>query len=106
MIHMESYFGEIAAKWDVGLCKESEKQVSLLRRMRFKIATKILLHKLNLHSQKMYDLAFKFQSEIDEQARISIIVKAIRNRAARDPGKDVHKEDVHKEEVLKNDVDK
>ena len=101
MIHMESYFGEAALKWDVGLCKESEKQVSLLRRMRFKIATKILLHKLNLHSQKMYDLAFKFQSDIDEQTRISIIVKAIRNRAARDPGKDVHKEN-----VLKIDVDK
>ena len=60
-------------------------QVSLLRRMRFKIATKILLHELNLHSQKMYDLALKFQSEIPEQTRISIIVNAIKNSADRDP---------------------
>ena len=56
-----------------------------MRRMRFKIATKILLHELNLHSQKMYDLALKFHSEIPEQTRISIIVNAIKNRADRDP---------------------
>ncbi|GJR54227.1 putative reverse transcriptase domain-containing protein [Tanacetum coccineum] len=34
MIHMESYIGEPAASWDVGLCTESEKQVLLLRRTR------------------------------------------------------------------------
>ncbi|PWA90942.1 Peptidase C48, SUMO/Sentrin/Ubl1 [Artemisia annua] len=90
MIHMESYVGETVKNWDVGLCQESDMQVWLLRRMRFKIATKILLHELNLHSQKMYDLAFKFQ-EIDEQTRISIIVNAIKNRADRDPEKVVRK---------------
>ncbi|PWA71205.1 hypothetical protein CTI12_AA282960 [Artemisia annua] len=95
MIHMESYVGETVKNWDVGLCQESDKHVSLLRRMRFKIATKILLHELNLHSQKMYDLAFKFQ-EIDEQTRIWIIVNAIKNRAYRDPEKVVRKEDVLK----------
>ncbi|PWA77976.1 hypothetical protein CTI12_AA218960 [Artemisia annua] len=91
----------LCLKMGCGLCPESEKQASLLRRMRFKIATKILLHELNLHSQKMYDLAFKFQSEIAEQTRISIIVNAIKNRADRDPEKDVRKEN-----VLKIDVDK
>ncbi|PWA23268.1 hypothetical protein CTI12_AA629150 [Artemisia annua] len=101
MIYMESYVGDSVSKWDVGLCPESEKQVSLLRRMRFKIATNILLHALNLHSQKIFDLAFKFQSEIPEQTRISIIVNAIKNRADRDPEKDVRKEN-----VLKIDVDK
>ncbi|PWA71217.1 hypothetical protein CTI12_AA283080 [Artemisia annua] len=75
MIHMESYVGEPVKDWDAGLCQESDMQVSLLRRMRFKIATKILLHELNLHSQNMYDLAFQFQ-EIEEQKRISIIVNA------------------------------
>ncbi|GJW15752.1 ulp1 protease family, C-terminal catalytic domain-containing protein [Tanacetum coccineum] len=34
MIHMESYIGEPAARWDVGLCTELEKHVLLLRRMR------------------------------------------------------------------------
>ncbi|GJZ56525.1 hypothetical protein Tco_0611718 [Tanacetum coccineum] len=37
MLHMETYIGDPIAKWDVGLCEESEEQVSLLRRMRFKI---------------------------------------------------------------------
>ncbi|GJU04548.1 hypothetical protein Tco_1120978 [Tanacetum coccineum] len=82
MIHMEYYISEPAAKWDVGLCTESsENQVALLRRMRFKIATKVLLHELNVHSQKMFYLAYKFHTETDEQTRISIIVNVIKNRA-------------------------
>ncbi|GJS91243.1 RNA-directed DNA polymerase, eukaryota, reverse transcriptase zinc-binding domain protein [Tanacetum coccineum] len=44
---------------DVGLCEESKEQVSLLRRMRFKISTKILLHKVNVHAENMFDLAYK-----------------------------------------------
>ncbi|GJY49381.1 hypothetical protein Tco_1034399 [Tanacetum coccineum] len=59
MLHMEYYISDPIAKWDVGLCKESEKQVSLLRRMRFKISTKILLHKFNVHAENMFDLAYK-----------------------------------------------
>ncbi|GJT11969.1 hypothetical protein Tco_0859011, partial [Tanacetum coccineum] len=69
------------------LVKESDKQVSLLRRMRFKIATKILLHELNVHAQKMFDLDYKFETENDEQTRISIIVNAIKNRAECDLAK-------------------
>ncbi|GJX51832.1 WD repeat-containing protein VIP3 [Tanacetum coccineum] len=69
------------------LVKESDEQVSLLRRMRFKIATKILLHELNVHAQKMFDLDYKFETENDEQTRISIIVNAIKNRAECDPAK-------------------
>ncbi|GJU16369.1 ulp1 protease family, C-terminal catalytic domain-containing protein [Tanacetum coccineum] len=82
-----SYVGQPVAKWDVGLCAKSEEQVSLLRRMRFKIATKILLRELNVHAQKMFDLAYKFETKNDEQTRILIIVDAIKNRAERDPTK-------------------
>ncbi|GJR74285.1 retrovirus-related pol polyprotein from transposon TNT 1-94 [Tanacetum coccineum] len=73
--------------WDFGLCEESDEQVSMLRRMRFKIAAKILLNEFNIHSEKMFDLAFKFETENDEQKRISIIVNAIKNRNERDPAK-------------------
>ncbi|GJV15407.1 hypothetical protein Tco_1360730 [Tanacetum coccineum] len=59
MLHMESYIGDPIAKWDVGLCEESKEQVSLLRCMRFKISTKILLHKFNVHAENMFDLAYK-----------------------------------------------
>nr|GEX01877.1 zinc finger, RING-CH-type [Tanacetum cinerariifolium] len=59
MLHMETYNGDPIAKWDVGLCEESKKQVSLLRRVRFKNSTKILLHKFNVDAENMFDLAYK-----------------------------------------------
>nr|GEW08032.1 peptidase C48, SUMO/sentrin/Ubl1 [Tanacetum cinerariifolium] len=69
------------------IVRESEEQVSVSRHMRFKIATKILLHELNVHSHKMFDLDFKFETENDEQTRILIIVDAIKDRAEHDPAK-------------------
>ncbi|GKE69168.1 hypothetical protein Tco_1527240, partial [Tanacetum coccineum] len=65
----------------------SDEHVSMLRHMRFKIAAKILLHELNVHAEKMFDFAFKFEAENDEQTRISIIVNAIKNKDERDPAK-------------------
>nr|GFC45165.1 ulp1 protease family, C-terminal catalytic domain-containing protein [Tanacetum cinerariifolium] len=44
MIHMENYFGDAAKNWEFGLCKESDEQLSMLHRLRYKIATKIMLH--------------------------------------------------------------
>ncbi|GKB01032.1 ulp1 protease family, C-terminal catalytic domain-containing protein, partial [Tanacetum coccineum] len=38
---------------------------------------------------KMFDLAYKFETENDKHSRISIIVNAIKNRAERDPAKNV-----------------
>nr|GEV05361.1 hypothetical protein [Tanacetum cinerariifolium] len=64
-----------------------EPLVSMLRRMRFKIATKIFLHEFNVHAEKLFDLAFKFESENEKQRRILIIVNAIKNRDERDPAK-------------------
>ncbi|GKE25246.1 ulp1 protease family, C-terminal catalytic domain-containing protein, partial [Tanacetum coccineum] len=87
MIHLEHYFGKPVGQWDFGLYVESDEQVSMLRRMRFKITAKILLHELNVHAEKMFDLAFKFKAESDEQTKISIIVNAIKNTDERDPAK-------------------
>ncbi|GJT59454.1 ulp1 protease family, C-terminal catalytic domain-containing protein [Tanacetum coccineum] len=87
MMHLEHYFGKPVGQWDFGLCVESDEQVSMLRRMRFKIAGKLLLNEFNIHAEKMFDLAFKFENENDEQKRISIIVNAIKNRNERDPAK-------------------
>ncbi|GJX27918.1 ulp1 protease family, C-terminal catalytic domain-containing protein [Tanacetum coccineum] len=72
MMHLEHYFGKPAGQWDFGLCVESDEQVSMLRRMRFKI----LLNEFNTHAEKMFDLAFKFETENDEQKRIPIILNA------------------------------
>ncbi|GJY14336.1 ulp1 protease family, C-terminal catalytic domain-containing protein [Tanacetum coccineum] len=102
MIHLKSYVGKPVAQWDVGLCAKSDEQVSQLRRMRFKIATKILLRDLNVQAQKMFDLAFKFETENDKQTRISIIVNAIKNRAERDPAKTKTVDENQEEDALKN----
>ncbi|GKC46393.1 hypothetical protein Tco_1064115 [Tanacetum coccineum] len=55
--------------------------------LRFKIAAKILLHELNVHAEKMFDLTFKFEAENNEQTRILIIVNTIKNRDERNPAK-------------------
>nr|GEV87639.1 hypothetical protein [Tanacetum cinerariifolium] len=102
MIHLEHYFGKPVGQWDFGLCKESDEHDSMLRRMRFKIATKILLHEFNVHVEKMFDLAFKFESENDKQTRISIIVNAIKIMDERDPAKTKTFVENHKEDALKN----
>nr|GEX68260.1 peptidase C48, SUMO/sentrin/Ubl1 [Tanacetum cinerariifolium] len=102
MIHLEHYFGKPVGQWDFGLCKELDEQVSMLRRMRFKIATTILLHEFNVHAEKMFDLTFKLESKNDKQTRISIIVNAIKDMDEHDPGKTNNFVENHEEDALKN----
>ncbi|GKB28730.1 peptidase C48, SUMO/sentrin/Ubl1 [Tanacetum coccineum] len=83
MLHMESFNGETAAKWDCGLSVESGLQCDMLRRLRFKFATKILLHEINVHSKKMLELANEFD-KVDSLERMAIIVEAVKNREERD----------------------
>nr|GEX24484.1 hypothetical protein [Tanacetum cinerariifolium] len=52
--------------------------------------------------EKMFDLAFKFESENDEQTRISIIVNAIKNRNESDPAKTKTFVENQKDVTLKN----
>ncbi|GJU18007.1 hypothetical protein Tco_1145973 [Tanacetum coccineum] len=87
MIHMENYVGDAPKNWEFGLCEESDEQVSMLQRLRYKIATKIMLHQFNAVSNKMFDFAFTFETNNTEQARVSMIVDAIKNRNNRDPPK-------------------
>nr|GEZ75902.1 ulp1 protease family, C-terminal catalytic domain-containing protein [Tanacetum cinerariifolium] len=56
---------------------------------RYKIATKIMLHQFNAVSDKMFDFAFTFETKYTEQARVSMIVDAIKNRNNHDPPKQV-----------------
>nr|GEX42596.1 ulp1 protease family, C-terminal catalytic domain-containing protein [Tanacetum cinerariifolium] len=89
MIHMENYVGDAAKNWEFGLCEESDEQFSMLQRMRYKIATKIMLHQFNAVSNKMFDFTFTFETKYTEQARVSMIVDAIKNRNNCDPPKQV-----------------
>ena len=99
MIHMENYFGDATKNWEFGLCEESDEQLSMLQRLRYKIATKILLHQFNSFSSKMFDLAVMFETKNTEEARISMIVNAIKNRNNRDPPKQVKETDTVNEAV-------
>ena len=83
MLHMESYTGLAIGKWNCGLVAESRAQLDMLRQLRFKFATKILLHEVNQHAQKMYELALEFD-KLPPEERISIIVEARKNRDSRE----------------------
>ncbi|GJZ65248.1 hypothetical protein Tco_0621944 [Tanacetum coccineum] len=80
---MESFNGETTAIWDCGLSVESGLQCDMLRRLRFKFAIKILLHKINVHSKKILELVNGFD-KVDSLKRMAIIVKAVKNREERD----------------------
>nr|GEX47003.1 hypothetical protein [Tanacetum cinerariifolium] len=58
-------------------------QCDMLRRLRFKFATKILLHEINVHSKKMLELANEFD-KVDSLERMAIIVEAVKNKEERD----------------------
>ncbi|GKA99284.1 hypothetical protein Tco_0827221 [Tanacetum coccineum] len=83
MLHMECYNAGAVANWDCGLVAESGLQLDMLRRLRFKFATKILLHEINVHAQKMLDLAKEFD-KLESDEKMSIIVNALKNRKERD----------------------
>ncbi|GKB08466.1 ulp1 protease family, C-terminal catalytic domain-containing protein [Tanacetum coccineum] len=83
MLHMESYNAGAVANWDCGLVAEYGLQLDMLRRLRFKFATKILLHEINVHAQKMLDLAKEFD-KLESDEKVSIIIHALKNRKERD----------------------
>ncbi|GKF81278.1 hypothetical protein Tco_0239880, partial [Tanacetum coccineum] len=52
-------------------------------RLRFKFATKILLHEINVHAEKMLELAKDFD-KIDPVEKMAIIVDSLKNKERRD----------------------
>ncbi|GKD97974.1 ulp1 protease family, C-terminal catalytic domain-containing protein [Tanacetum coccineum] len=83
MLHMETFNGGHAANWDCGLPVESQLQSDILRRLRFKFAMKILLSEINVHAEKMLELAKEFDKR-DPVEKMTIIVDALKNRDQRD----------------------
>ncbi|GJR74562.1 hypothetical protein Tco_0086927 [Tanacetum coccineum] len=83
MLHMETFNDGPATNWDCGLPVESQLQRDMLRRLRFKFATKILLHEINVHAEKMLELAKEFDKR-DSVEKMAIIVDALKNREQRD----------------------
>nr|GFB79518.1 ulp1 protease family, C-terminal catalytic domain-containing protein [Tanacetum cinerariifolium] len=54
----------------------------MLRRLRFKFATKILLHEINVYAGKMLELAKEFD-KTDPAEKMAIIVDAFKKREER-----------------------
>ncbi|GKE52183.1 ulp1 protease family, C-terminal catalytic domain-containing protein [Tanacetum coccineum] len=67
--------------------------LSMLQRLRYKIASKIMFHQFNAISNKMCYFAFTFETRNTKKARVSMIVDAIKNRNNRDPPKQVKESD-------------
>nr|GEY53699.1 hypothetical protein [Tanacetum cinerariifolium] len=83
MLHMDCFNGGAIANWDCGLFGTSRLQFDMLRRLRFKFAIKMLLHEINVHAQKMLDLAKEFD-KLDSYVKMSIIVDTLKNKKERD----------------------
>nr|GEW06372.1 hypothetical protein [Tanacetum cinerariifolium] len=83
MLHMETFDGGPALNLDCGLPVESQLQRDMLRRPRFKFATKILLHEINVQAGKMLELAKEFD-KTDPVEKMAIIVDAFKKREERE----------------------
>nr|GEV95635.1 hypothetical protein [Tanacetum cinerariifolium] len=83
MLHMETFDGGPASILDCGLHVESQLQRDMLRRLRFKFSTKILLHEINVHAGKMLELAKEFD-KTDPVEKMAITVDAFKKREERE----------------------
>nr|GEV80163.1 hypothetical protein [Tanacetum cinerariifolium] len=83
MLYMETFDAGPASNLDCGLLVESQLQRDMLRQLRFKFATKILLHEINVHAGKMLELAKEFD-KTDAVEKMAIIVDAFKKRKERD----------------------
>ncbi|GJV83745.1 hypothetical protein Tco_1523643 [Tanacetum coccineum] len=82
MLHMDPT--RVHAKiMDCGLVAESKQQCDMLRQLRLKFATKILLHEINVHAQKMIRYAEQFDKIMGFQ-KMCIVVDALKNGEERE----------------------
>nr|GEY27641.1 hypothetical protein [Tanacetum cinerariifolium] len=75
----DSEYKEACDVLDSRLVVESKLQSDMLRQLRFKFATKIVLHEINVHARKMLQLA-KELDKVHALEKMSIIVEEVKNR--------------------------
>ncbi|GJZ56265.1 peptidase C48, SUMO/sentrin/Ubl1 [Tanacetum coccineum] len=83
IVHMEYFNGGRISEFDFGLAVESQDQLDMLRRLRFKFATKILLHEVNLQSEKMIKYAKEFGEKCASEM-MKLVSDAFKNREEHD----------------------
>ena len=78
MMHMEHYNGETAKNWNLEFPKEGKDQEMEIIKIRIKYVTKMLMHDLNIHREKMNQEAFEFAAKYtDKAAKQQMIREAI-----------------------------
>ncbi|PWA75107.1 hypothetical protein CTI12_AA228290 [Artemisia annua] len=65
---MKKYDGETAKNWNLELPKEGREQEIEIIKIRIKYATKMLMHELNIHREKMSEEAFEFARKYTDKA--------------------------------------
>ena len=75
MMHMEHYGGESAKNWTLEFPKEGKEQEMEIIKLRVKYATKMLMHELNIHKEKMSDEAFEFARKYTDKAEKQEMIK-------------------------------
>lgn len=81
MMHMEHYNGETAKNWKLEFPKEGREQEVEIIKIRIKYVTKMIMHDLNIHKEKMNLEAFEFAAKYtDKAAKQQMIREAIERK--------------------------
>lgn len=76
MMHMEHYGGENQKNWNLDFPKEGREQEIQIIKLRMKYATKMLMHELNIHRQKMSEETFEFARKNTDKAMKEKMIRA------------------------------
>nr|GEZ49272.1 ulp1 protease family, C-terminal catalytic domain-containing protein [Tanacetum cinerariifolium] len=81
MMHMEHYNGETAKNWNLEFPKEDEGNRLDIIKMRVRLATKILIHEINIHQEKLSTEAQEFsRRNTDKNLRKKITKEAVKTK--------------------------
>ncbi|PWA89316.1 ulp1 protease family, C-terminal catalytic domain-containing protein [Artemisia annua] len=75
MMHMEQYGGKTLKNWKFDFPKEGQDQKLEIIRMRIKYATKMLMHELNIHREKINQETFEFASKNTDKALMQSMIR-------------------------------
>ncbi|PWA54497.1 ulp1 protease family, C-terminal catalytic domain-containing protein [Artemisia annua] len=88
MMHMEEYGGEALKNWKFDFPKEGQDQQLEIIRMRIKYTTKMLMHELNIHREKINQETFEFASKNTDKALMQSMIREEIDKKKEDQDRD------------------
>ncbi|PWA77952.1 hypothetical protein CTI12_AA221230 [Artemisia annua] len=88
MMHMEQYGGETLKNCKFDFPKEGQDQELEIIRMRIKYATKMLMHELNIHREKINQETFEFASNNTDKALMQSMIREEIDKKQEEQAKD------------------